>query len=237
MLKQDITVYETDPYEKENLVNGINYVSFIDKYAFDKSSFLELGIGHGKTIELLQKKFNYIKVLDGDEQLVAKYSKIYPKIDFTYTYFENFKSSKLYKFIGMGFILEHVDNPESIIKNYAQFLEKDGLIFVGVPNASSLHRIIANKAGLLDDIKVMNETDIKFGHQRFLTYQEWLDVFEKCDMEIVARHGLFLKPFTTKQIEFLNLNNKIYDALGIVASDLPEISNACFFVIKPKEYK
>lgn len=234
MIKQDITIYENDPYEKENLLGASSYVTLIDKYSFDKSSFLELGIGHGKTIELLSQKFKNVRVLDGDNELVQRYSKIYSNLQFTETYFENFESNILYKFIGMGFILEHVNEPELLIQKYSKFLQKDGFIFVGVPNANSLHRIIANKAGLLDDIKMMNETDIKFGHLRFLTYQEWVEMFKRCNMEIVVSHGLFLKPFTTKQIETLNLDEKVYNALGKSAFELPEISNACFFVLKPK---
>ena len=59
MIEHDVSVYNNDPYEKENLLSMSNYVNLIDKYSSDKSSFLELGIGHSKTIELLSQKFEY----------------------------------------------------------------------------------------------------------------------------------------------------------------------------------
>lgn len=235
MIEHDVSVYDNDPYEKENLLSMTNYVNFIDKYSVDKSSFLELGIGHSKTIELLSQKFKNVTVLDGEKELVNKYNKIYSKIDFVETYFENFKSNKLYKNIGMGFVLEHVNNPEQIINKYSKFLEPDGKIFISVPNANSLHRIVANKAELLDDIKMLSETDKRYGHLRFLTYFEWVELFEKCNMEVEVSHGLFLKPFTTQQIHSLNLDSSIYTSLGSTAHIFPEISNSCFFILKNRK--
>ncbi len=235
MIEHDVSVYDNDPYEKENLLSMSNYVSLIDKYSIDKSSFLELGIGHSKTIELLSQKFTNVTVLDGEKELVNKYTKIYPNIEFVKTYFEDFKNNKLYKNIGMGFVLEHVNNPEEILNKYSKFLEPDGKIFISVPNANSLHRIIANKAGLLDDIKMLSETDKKYGHLRFFTYFEWLELFEKCNMQVEISHGLFLKPFTTQQIHSLGLNSSIYNSLGNTAHFFPEISNSCFFVLKNKK--
>lgn len=235
MIEHDVSVYDNDPYEKENLLSMSNYVNLIDKYSSDKSSFLELGIGHSKTIELLSQKFENVTVLDGEKELVNKYNKIYSKIEFVEIYFENFNTDKLYKNIGMGFVLEHVNNPEEILKKYSKFLEPNGKIFISVPNANSLHRIIANKAGLLEDIKMLSETDKRYGHLRFLTYFEWVSLFEKCNMEIEVSHGLFLKPFTTQQIHSLNLDNIIYNSLGSTAHLFPEISNSCFFILKNKK--
>lgn len=235
MIKHDVSVYDNDPYEKENLLSMSNYVDLIDKYSFDKSSFLELGIGHSKTIELLSQKFTNVTVLDGEKKLIDKYKSIYLNIDFMETYFENFESARLYKNIGMGFVLEHVKDPELILAKFSNFLDKDGKIFVSAPNAHSLHRIIANHAGLLDDIKMLSETDKKYGHLRFLTYFEWSELFDKCNLEVIASHGLFLKPFTTSQIHSLSLGASVYDSLGVSARSLPEISNSCFFVLQNKK--
>ena len=40
MIEHDVSVYDNDPYEKENLLSMSNYVNLIDKYSIDKSSFL-----------------------------------------------------------------------------------------------------------------------------------------------------------------------------------------------------
>ena len=73
MIEHDVSVYNNDPYEKENLLSMSNYVNLIDKYSIDKSSFLELGIGHSKTIELLSQKFENVTVLDGEKEAKASF--------------------------------------------------------------------------------------------------------------------------------------------------------------------
>lgn len=234
MIKHDLSVYNNDPYEQENILSMSNYVSFIERYSVERNSFLELGIGHSKTIELLSKKFRDVTVLDGEKELIEKYQEIYQEINFIKTYFEDFETLKKYNSIGMGFILEHVKCPKQILNKYSKFLDDDGRIFVSVPNANSLHRIIANKAGVLSDIKALSDTDIRYGHLRFMTYYEWIEIFNECNMVVEVSHGLFLKPFTTKQISSLDLDTNIYKSLGATAVDFPEISNSCFFVLKRK---
>lgn len=232
MIGHDLTVYENDPYGKENLLSMSNYVGFIKKYADNKGQFLELGIGHSKTIELLTKSFEDVTVLDGEQSLVDKYKLLYPKVEFIKTYFEDFESQQLYQNIGMGFILEHVNNPSVILKKYSRFLDEKGKLFVSVPNAASLHRLIAYEAGLLKDISLLSETDKRYGHLRFFTYSQWEDLFKKNGFKVEASHGLFLKSFTTVQIDLLKLDNNIYTALGKVAAGYPEISNSTFFILR-----
>ena len=235
MIEHDLTVYGNDPYEKENLISMTNYVKLIDRYSDSKDSFLELGIGHSKTIELLSEKFSNVVVIDAEAMFIEKYSCIYPDMEFVHSYFEdtNF-TAKSFDNIGMGFILEHVQDPALILRKYSSLLAKNGKIFVSVPNAKSLHRIIAQNAGLLSDITMMSEVDKLYGHLRFLGYEEWIELFEQMKLEIVASHGLYLKPFTATQIESLDLEKKIYDALALTARDYPQISNSCFFVLKNK---
>lgn len=235
-VSHDLSVYEQDPYEAENLQSMKAYVENIIYYAQSSNltdkTFLELGIGHSKTIEHLSKYFSSLTVLDIETSLIEKYKKLYPSVKFINTFFEKFETSKKFDYIGMGFVLEHVENPQDIIKKYKKILNKNGMIFVSVPNASSLHRIIANKAGLLEDIKQMSQTDKKYGHVRFLDYAEWIELFNSCGIKVVYSHGLYLKPFTTLQIEELSLAPSIKKALSLAAHNLPSISNSCFFCLK-----
>ena len=233
MIEHDLSVYANDPYEKENLLSMTNYVNLVERHSSKKNSFLELGIGHSKTIELLADQFESLSVIDAESDLIDKYKIEYPHITFIQSYFENmdFKEST-FENIGMGFILEHVEDPKMILEKYMQYLEKDGKIYISVPNAKSLHRIIAHKANLLPDIKSMSETDKRYGHLRFNTYEEWLDLFLSTGLKVIATHGLYLKPFTTLQIESLKLDTSIQIALAETASEYPEISNSCFFVLQ-----
>lgn len=232
MIEHDITVYGNDPYGAENLLSMSSYVKYIDRYKNNDKNFLELGIGHSKTISLLVKLFKNLTVIDAELEFINKYKNQYNNINFEHSFFEDYEpNGQTFNNIGMGFILEHVNDPNVILKKFVNLLDKNGRIFVSVPNASSLHRLLALKAGLLEDIHALSETDKRYGHVRFHSYNDWVELFTTCGLKVIASHGLFLKPFTTQQINQLNLDNKVYEALATMGEDYPEISNSCFFVL------
>ena len=234
IINHDIALYDTEaPYYRENKLINRKYYDYICEYSLNHENFLELGIGFGDTIELIHGKFSNIVVLDGEKEFVDTYQKVYSDISFIHTYFEDYKTTKKFDNIGMGLMLDLVKDPVELLKKYSHFLtEKGGRIFLSIQCASSLHRKIAYHAGILDDIKKMTEYDKKVNHQFFNTYDEFVSLIEEAGLKIIAKHGLFLKSFTTEQIQSLELENNIFDALGKSARDLPEISSTCLFVLE-----
>jgi len=231
-LEQYITTYSNDSYEQENLRTIENYYKKIINYSKLKKSILELGIGHGLNLNMLKGVFDKTTVIEGSNSLVLKYGDFDKNIKIIESYFEDFNVDDKFSVISMGFVLEHVEDPEKILIKYKEFLDEDGLIYVGVPNATSLHRIIGHNAGLLKDLKMMSDADYAFGHKRFLTNSEWLDMFTGIGFQVTKNEGLYLKPFTTTQLESLKLDNNIYNSMCGAAKDLPGISNSCFYELK-----
>jgi len=224
-------IYTNDPFERENAIHNCNYVSKCLKYSTDRSFWLELGLGHGVVLQRMSRHFKSMLVLDGSSELVERYTGLYPNVQVELKYFEDFTSDSKFRNIGMGFILEHVDDPAAILNRYRKMLADGGHIFVGVPTASSLHRLLARHGGLLADIRMMSETDRRLGHKRFLTYEDWMEMFRREDFRVERAEGLYLKPLTTTQLETANLDHRVYEALGEIATGLPQISNACFFLL------
>jgi len=229
----DIAAYgDENPYRRENDLMGDRYVALIRQHDSSLKSFLELGIGFGKTLELLSQHVGELAVVDGEPRLIESVREHYPVVSFHESMFEEFTTDDRYQGIGMGFVLDLVSDPAAMLRQYASFLAPDGRIYVCVECAGSLHRRIAHAAGLLPDLRQMSKFNEAYGHQRFATYEDWMEIFEDSGMTVTHTFGLFLKPLTTAQIESLNLDDRIYRALGTVAKDYPEISNACFFVLE-----
>ncbi len=224
-------IYANDPFELENAIHDGNYVSKCMRYAEDRSSWLELGLGRGIVLQRLSKSFRSVRVLDGSPLLVERYSGMYPNVAITLSFFEDYITDERFMNIGMGFILEHVDDPAVILERFRKMLMPGGRIFVGVPSASSLHRLLAVEAGLLGDLRAMSDTDRRFGHKRFFTHDDWMALFQNLRMRVIRAEGLYLKPFSTGQLQNLDLAKPVYQALGAVATDLPQISNACFYLL------
>ena len=231
----NVKLYSNDMiYQKENKLMGEKYFDYIDQYSLSHDNFLELGIGFGETIQLINNKYTNIVVLDAEQKLINKYSPIYTDITFIHTYFEDFNTKEKFDNIGMGFVIDLVKNPVQLLKKYANLLTKNGKIYISVGSASSLHLNIALNAGLIDNVKKMCDIKKGFNYQSFYTYDELINLFEEADLNLVDVHGLMIKPFSTMQIDSLKLDDKIYNALAETARDLPEISNACFFVLENK---
>jgi len=128
--------------------------------------------------------------------------------------------------IEMGFILEHVDDPDEVLTRYRGFLRAGGNLFMAVPNAKSLHRLIGHRAGLLDDMYRLSEDDLQLGHKRYFDCTAFTQLALRCGLKVVSIEGLFLKPFTTNQLASLNLDAEIWQALYNIGGPFPEISNA-----------
>ncbi len=197
-------------------------------------SVLSLGIGHQVVNGTIRKEFSHglqlHTILEGSIDLINDLSKSIEvdreKIEFVHTYFEDYDTEKQYDIIEMGFILEHVDDPGFILNKFKKFLKPGGTIFIGVPNARSLHRLIGFEAGLLDDLYKLSEYDIRFGHKRFFDIDSIKDLVTSAGYNICSVSGLLLKPITTAQMVQLGWKSNIYNALLKIGDSFPEISNS-----------
>ncbi len=196
-------------------------------------SVLSLGIGHQIVNGSIRKEFeNSLKsytILEGSLDIINELSgsitEHQDKMDFVHTYFEDYQSEKIFDMIEMGFILEHVDDPALILNKFKSFLKPSGTIFIGVPNARSLHRTIGFEAGLLDDIYKLSEYDLQLGHKRYFDLNSIQQLVIDAGYKIKNICGLLLKPITASQMAKLNWDKKIYEALVKIGDNYPEISN------------
>jgi SAM-dependent methyltransferase len=192
---------------------------------------LELGIGHGYTSHLFAQYYRQYSVIDGSASVIARFRTQYPTsgAQIVHSYFEEYDTAEKFDVIVMGFVLEHVDNPQQILRQFRQYLEPSGRCYVAVPNAESLHRRFGHAAGLLPDLVALGDADKAFGHMRLYTAASLSKELDDCGYRVVAREGIFLKPFTAGQIASLNLKAEILDGMCKVGVGYPELSNGLLF--------
>ncbi len=233
-LNSYVKAYEKDEFAIENMISMTNYVQKCITYAEKKTSYLELGIGHGIAVKELCKTYKRVVVIEGSPLIVQKFNEFYSNLEIIESLFEEFVTNEKFPCIGMGFVLEHVDDPISLLIQFQKFLTVNGSIFVGVPNAESMHRLLALKSGLINKINILSELDKKYGHKRYFSFNEWCRLFQTAGLQVIRAEGLYMKPFSTWQMQSLNLEKSIFKALGEIAMDYPSISNNCFFELKVK---
>lgn len=192
---------------------------------------LELGIGHGFTSNLFAQFYSQYSVIDGSESVIAKFRQQFPssRAQIVHGFFEEYDTTEKFDVIVMGFVLEHVDSPQQILRHFREFLAPGGRCFVAVPNAESLHRRFGHEAGLLPDMSALGDADKAFGHMRLYTVATLARELEECGYRVVAKEGIFLKPFTTRQVASLDLSAEILEGMCKVGVGYPELSNGLLF--------
>lgn len=198
---------------------------------------LELGLGHGFTTNIFSQYFSDHTVLDGSAAVIENFKKRFPESPATIleVYFEEFETDKRFDVIVLGFILEHVDDPVIIMKKYKKFLAPGGRFFISVPNAEVLNRKLGHLAGLLPDMQELSENDILLGHKRFYTTETLSADIRAAGYAVERMEGIYLKPFTTRQMLSLNFSDEILDALCKVGIDYPELCCGILAELKTEE--
>jgi SAM-dependent methyltransferase len=230
------------PYSEENYLMLATYGERLAQYIqkHEVGSALSLGIGYVEVArrllaELASGVLERYVVVDGAPQIIGDFRRsidIMPDgLELIEGYFETFTAPGCFDVIEAGFILEHVDDPSFVLNRLHQFLAPGGRIFIAVPNACSLHRLIGYKAGLLEDMYALSPSDLALGHKRYFDLQTLSVLVRDAGFKIGKVEGLFLKPFTTSQLSSLDLSPSIWQALLEVSAGYPEISNAIYIEV------
>lgn len=226
-LDQHLEAYQGgNLYDFDNEILLKWYPQRILNHTRHKTSLLELGVGHGYTTPIFTGFFQRHLVLDGSASVIQQFKTRYPecKAEIVETYFEDFYTDERFEVIVMGFILEHVADPAKILRHYKQFLTPTGKLFVAVPNAEVMNRRLGQLAGMLTDITSLSEHDLLLGHQRYYTVATLNHELQNCGYHIDWMEGIYLKPFTTKQLLSLNLDPVVIRSLCELGISYPELS-------------
>lgn len=82
-----------------------------------------------------------------------------------------------------------------------KWLAAEGRLFLGVPNANSIHRLVAVKMGLLDNPCQLNSRDHELGHRRVYTPNTFRTDIEKSELKVLEMGGVYFKPLSNRQIQ------------------------------------
>jgi 2-polyprenyl-3-methyl-5-hydroxy-6-metoxy-1,4-benzoquinol methylase len=223
-LDKYVDAYEDSfPYSRDNHGVLTAYAAELVKSCDKLPGHLDicsLGIGYeivSRSIaDVLGPRISSYTAIEGSRLLIERYQK-QADFDFpfelTHAYFENYETHKRFDVIEMGFVLEHVIDPAAIVRRFAPLLKPDGIIVAAVPNALSMHRVLGQRAGLLNDVYALNEWDHKLGHRRYFDARLFRDLFTTSGCEVTRETGLMLKPFSTAQIEALGLPENVWNVL------------------------
>jgi len=189
------------------------------------TSVLELGLGHGFTSALFAERFPRHVVIEGSTSVIEQFRRQHgsDRPEIVHGLFEEFETDERFDVIVMGFVLEHVDNPDLVLRKYRAYAAEGGSVFVTVPNCAALNKRLGLHAGLLSDLMELSEGDRALGHRRLYTVDTLRAAVEAAGYEVRRCEGIFLKPLSTAQLEQLHLDERILEAMLRVGIDYPEL--------------
>jgi SAM-dependent methyltransferase len=203
---------------------------------------LSLGVGHRDVarpiIDLLRAgALDQYTIVDAApamlEALRVDIAPVPAGMSFVEAYFEHYASASAFDAIEAGFVLEHVEDPALLLRRMRGLLAPGGRMFVAVPNALSLHRRVGHAAGLVGDLHALSPADLALGHRRYFDVERLAALAMACGLRSERHTGLLLKPFTTGQLNQLDLPAEVWRALQVVAAPYPELANAFSMELVP----
>lgn len=231
-LAQLDTISRNSLYSCGVMLPAIRYCFRILKRYLQGSRVLELGPAEGVMTELLSQTDKELTVVEGSSVFCESLRQRFPTIKVVHALFEDFEPEEKYDVIVLGHVLEHVQDPEAILRRTRSWLRPDGRIFAAVPNARSLHRQAAVIMDLLSHEDALNDKDRHHGHRIVFNPESFRTAFTRAGLVIDIFGGYWLKPLSNSQIEstwtpsmieaFMQLGERYPDMAGeiyVVASN------------------
>ena len=168
---------------------------------FIKGNVLELGSFKGDFTKRLLPYFDDITCVEAsDESIDIAKRKLGGKVKFINSIFENATLFTRYDNILLTHVLEHIDNPVSLLKRInKEWLTDIGRLFLVCPNANAPSRQIAVKMGIISHNSAITSEEKAHGHR--ITYT--LDTLERdakaAGLKVIHRSGIFFKALANFQ--------------------------------------
>ena len=217
-------------YRSENLLglNDLYHLEMRDRIIPREGgvSALEFGCGAGGWTRVLCERYETVDVVEGSRTLLGqlRVGKYEQKLSRHHSLLEDFSPSvgKRWQHVFMTFLLEHLTDPVAALRKIGGLIETGGSLFLAVPNANSIHRVISTRAGITKSTNQLSENDLRVGHLRVYTIELLRSQVKEAGFSIDKEWSIGLKPLTLGQLE--NLSPQVGAALAASGDLAPEFS-------------
>jgi 2-polyprenyl-3-methyl-5-hydroxy-6-metoxy-1,4-benzoquinol methylase len=153
---------------------------------------------------------------------------------------EEFNSQDKFDLIILSSVLHEVVDKISFISNLKLLCNKDTLVYINVPNAKSIHRLLAVSMGIIDDITDVSSTQLKMQQfSRPFTLETLNSLINQFGFSTIDSGTLFFKPFTHEQMQKLVesgfLTPAILDGFYELPKIFPEFGSEIWIIAKINE--
>ncbi|MCW7755401.1 class I SAM-dependent methyltransferase [Desulfobotulus sp. H1] len=173
---------------------------------------LDIACGDGLLTEMFAPNFQIIVGVDASSRHLAEARKRVPSGEFYESLIEDFEDDRKFDAVFMLDLLEHVQDPQAVLKKAAGFLKPNGRLIVHVPNCDAVNRKIAVLMGTLTSCGELSPFDVNVaGHRRSYNLASLEQEIATAGLKTVKMGGIFYKMLSTPQMDWL-LKNGLWEA-------------------------
>lgn len=180
---------------------------------------LELGYGDGITLARLSPLVGNYTVVEGAASLVSRVRDRFPGVEVIHALFEAYETGRPFQKVLALHVLEHVDEPVSLLRHMSRWIADDGELIIVVPNRDSIHRRLAVLMGLQPQRDSLSPRDHVVGHQRVYDLPLLREHLDAAGYRVVEEKGFFLKTLPNSMM--LGHSPALIDALNQLGDELP----------------
>lgn len=150
-----------------------------------------------------------------------------------------------YDFAVISALLHEVENPSAFLDGLLAIAADDTVMHINVPNAYSLHRLLAYEAGIIEKIEAFGERNVSLQQHNVFSLDSLMSFLNNwgdhhnIGIDVLDKGSYFIKPFTHAQMEKA-LEDGIIDARIIQGFDklikyMPDLGSEIFVNFRLKK--
>lgn len=141
-----------------------------------------------------------------------------------------------YDFIICASLLHELDTPNEIIEKVYEIADDETVFHINVPNAKSLHRILALEGGMIENLYQVSDRGKLYQQAGVFDLDSLKQIVESGGFQVIESGSYFVKPFTHKQMGRLLdeqiIDERVLDGFYNITKYLPDYGSEIYVNVK-----
>ena len=146
--------------------------------------------------------------------------------------------NKKIDYIVCSALLHELEKPENMLNSICNICDQDTIVHIDVPNAKSIHRLLAMEMGIIPDIYTVSQQAIKLQQQSVYDKRILRNLCEENALQVINEGSYFVKPFTHRQmqdcLDYGIFDRRLLDGLDRLIRYMPEYGSEIFVECRKK---
>lgn len=200
--------YVDEPFEATMVeIRKRTVIEQCNKYKHD--NILEIGCGM-KPFFVDFKDYRNMVIAEPGESFVENAKRLLALEDKRIEVVHGFLEDKIevikslgieFDYIILSSVLHELDDPQKMLSAIKELCSENTIVHINVPNANSIHRLIAIEAKLINDVHEQSVQMQKMQRRRTYDMDLLKGEMTAADLKVVDSGSYFIKPFTHFQMQ------------------------------------